>query len=75
MGVNKKDKINWLPINNHLEQSISSSTFKLFNNSPLAYMNNIFRSAGHPDTNTRTSFLKPNQPLRKTNHGQKDFHI
>ena len=36
-----------------------------------AYTNNIFKPAGHPNTNTKTSFLKLNQPLRKTNHGQK----
>ena len=31
----------------------------------------IFKPKWHPNTNTRTSFLKLDQPLRKTNHGQK----
>ena len=29
------------------------------------------KQAGYPNTNTRTTFLKLNQPLRKTNHEQK----
>ena len=34
-------------------------------------MNDVLKPAGHPNTNTRASFLKPNQPLRNTNHKQK----
>ena len=32
---------------------------------------NVFKPAGHRNANTRASFLKLNQPLRNTNHGQK----
>ena len=32
---------------------------------------NVFKPAGHRNTNTRASFLKLNQPLRNTNLGQK----
>ena len=31
-------------------------------------MNDVFEPASHPNTNTRVSFLKLNQPLRNTNH-------
>ena len=34
-------------------------------------MNDVFKAAGHPNTNTRASFLKLIQPLRNTNYGQK----
>ena len=34
-------------------------------------MNNVFKPAGHPNTNTKESFLRLNQLLRNTNHGQK----
>ena len=34
-------------------------------------MNDVFKPAGHRITITRASFLKLNQPLRNTNHGQK----
>ena len=33
-------------------------------------MNDVFKAAGHPNTNTRASFLKRIQPLRNTNYGQ-----
>ena len=34
-------------------------------------MNDVVKPAGHPITNTRTSFFKLIQPLRNTNYGQK----
>ena len=33
-------------------------------------MNDVLKPASHPNTNTRASFLKINQPLRNANHGQ-----
>ena len=39
------------------------------NESPL-YINEIFKHAGYFNTNTIVSFLKLNQPLGNTNHGQ-----
>ena len=38
--------------------------------SPLC-INYVFEPTGQPNTNTRASLLKLNQPLQKTNHGQK----
>ena len=34
-------------------------------------MNDVFKPVGHLNTNTRASFLKLNQPLPNTHHGQK----
>ena len=60
IGLTEFEKINWLPINDCLEECISSTTFKIFNKKSPAHMNNIFKPAGHPNTNTRASFLKLN---------------
>ena len=37
------------------------------------YMNDVFKPAGQPNTTTRVSLLKLNQPLRKTNHAQNNI--
>ena len=71
IGLTEFEKINWLPINDRFEQCISSTTFKFFNKRSPAYMNDVFKPAGHPNTNTRASFIKLIQPLRNTNYGQK----
>ena len=70
IGLTEFEKINWLPINDCFEQCISSTTFKFFNNRSPAYMNHVFKPAGHLNANTRVSFLKLIQPLRNTNYGQ-----
>ena len=36
-------------------------------------MNDVFKPAGQPNTTTRASLLKLNQPLRRTNHGQNNI--
>ena len=33
-------------------------------------MNDVCKTAGRPNTTTKASLLKLNQPLRRTNHGQ-----
>ena len=33
-------------------------------------MNDVFKPVGQPNTTTRGSLLKLNQPLRRTNHDQ-----
>ena len=45
-------------------------SFKFCNNASPLYMNDVFKPAGQPNTITRSSLLKLNQPLRRTNHGQ-----
>ena len=36
-------------------------------------MNDVFKPAGQTSTTTRESLLKLNQPMRRTNHGQKNI--
>ena len=45
-------------------------SFKFCNNTSPPYMNDAFKPAGQPNSTTRASLLKLNQPLRITNHGQ-----
>ena len=37
------------------------------------YMNDVLKPAGQPNTTTRASLLKLNQPLRNTNHDQNNI--
>ena len=59
-----------IQINDYFEKCITSTNFKFFNNKSPLYMN-VFVQAVHPNTNTRISFPKLCQPLRKTNQRQK----
>ena len=68
IGLTEFEKINWLHINDRFGQCISSTTFRFFDNRSPAYMNDVFKPAGHPITNTRASFLKLIQTLRSTNY-------
>ena len=36
-------------------------------------MNDVFNPTGQPNTTTRTFLRELNQPLRRTNHGQKNI--
>ena len=75
IGQKEFEQINWLPFNDRFKQIISSVSFKFCNNTSPPYMNHVFKPAGQPNTTTRASLLKSNQPLRRTNHGQKIFSI
>ena len=70
IGRYEFQQIIWLPVNDRFKQIISSMSFKFcINTSPL-YMIDVLKPAGQPNTTTRASLLKLNQPLRRTNHGQ-----
>ena len=45
--------------------------FKFCNSTSPPYVSNVFKPTGQPNTPTRASLLKLNQPLRVTDHGQK----
>ena len=70
IGLTEFEKINWFPINDRFKQCISSTTFKLFNNSSPAYMNDVFKPTDHPNSNTGAPFFQiyPIQPLRNTTY-------
>ena len=65
--------INWLPIEDRFHQCISSTIFKFFCNKCPSYMSEIFTPVGHSQYNTRNSYLKLQQPFRKTTIGQKSL--
>ena len=58
-----------MPVNDRFKQIISSMSFKFCNNTSPSYMSDVFKTTGQPNTTTRASLLKLDQPLRKTNHG------
>ena len=70
IGINELEKINWLNINDRFEQCIAVSVFKFFNDQCPAYMSDVFLPAGNSRVSTRNSYLKLNQPFRKTTRGQ-----
>ena len=70
IGRNEFKQITWLPVNDRFKQIVSSMLFQFCNNASPPYMNNVFKPAGQPNTITRGSLLKLNQPLRRTNHSQ-----
>ena len=76
IGQKEFEQINWLPVNDRFKQIISSMSFKFCNNTSPPYMNDVFQPAGQPNTTTRASLLKLNQPFQTTNHGQNNiFYI
>ena len=73
LGRNEFEQIICLPLNNRFKQIIFSISFKFCNNASPPYMNDVFKPTGQPNTITRASLLKLNQPLRRTNHGQNNI--
>ena len=51
----------------HFEQYVSSLVFT-FSTTSLAYINDVFKPTGYPNTSPRMSFLKLSQPSWKTNY-------
>ena len=62
-------KINWLPIQDRVNQCILSSVYKFHNNTAPDYMNKIFFHSENNGIHTRASFQKLKLPRRKTNQG------
>ena len=73
IGQKEFEQINWLPVNDRSKQIISSMSFKLCNDTSPPYMNDAFKPVGQPNTTTRSSLLKLNQPLWRTNHDQNNI--
>ena len=64
-------KLNWLPINQRFQQSVTCTAFKFVLNKCPAYMNKVSRPAENMRINTRNSFHKLNYPFQKTSTRQK----
>ena len=64
------ETLNWLPTTERFNQCINSIVLKYVNNQCSNYLNEVFQTAPHNNTQTRESFLKLKCPFRKTNAGQ-----
>ena len=73
IGKKEFKKNKWLPVNDRIKQIISSMSFKFCNSMTAPYMNDVFKPAGQPNTTTRASLLKWNEPLRRTNYEQNNI--
>ena len=73
IGAKEFEQINWLPVEQRFNQCLCVNTFKFFNDKCPLYLKDIFDPSEHKHMETRTSTLRLNQPLRKTNYGQKSI--
>ena len=55
LGLNEFERINWLPINDRVEQCISSMIFNCFNNLSPACMNDVFKPSNQNSTTATAS--------------------
>ena len=69
IGVAEFKEINWLNINDRFSQCVLSSIYKFFNSESPEYFNEIYFPAEPSNINTRSSFQRLKQPLRKSNKG------
>ena len=69
IGVAEIKEINWLNINDRFLQCVLSSIYKFFNIESPEYFNEIYFPAEPSNINTRSSFQRLKQPLRKSNKG------
>ena len=70
IGFEQFVKINWLNCADRFKQNLCSTIFKFFENKTPKFMSEVFNISHQRNLNTRHSFLKLNQPMRKTNAGQ-----
>ena len=75
IGPNELKKINWLNTNDRFVQCVCSAAFNFFHQNCPDYMSEIFHTAFQGNIGTRSSFLKLQQPLRKTNISQNTISL
>ena len=69
IGVAKFKEINRLNINDRFSLCVFSSIYKFLNSKSPEYFNEIYFPAEPSNINTRSSFQRLKQPLRKSNKG------
>ena len=69
IGVGEFKEINWLNINDRFAQCVLSSIYKFFNSESPEYLNEIYFLVEPSKINTRSSFHRLKQPIRKSNKG------
>ena len=70
IGYAELKEINWLNIHDRQRLNLCTSVFKFFNNKTPLFMSNVFHPARENEISTRSSYLKLQQPFRKTKLGQ-----
>jgi len=71
IGEAQFKKINWLPVNDRVNQISNVYVFKYFANETPYYIGELFENLENRNISTRNSFLKLRQPSVKTNFGKK----
>ena len=66
-------RINWLSVDQRVQQSINVTVFKYINNACPYYMKDVFEYASQGTTNSRSNYARLKVPLRKTTMGQKSL--
>ena len=75
IGTKEFKKINWLNTNDRFLQCVCSAEFNFFHKNGPDYMSEIIHTAFQGNIGTRSSFLKLQQLLKKTNIGQNTISL
>ena len=65
--------INWLPVDQRVQQSLNVTVFKYVNNSCPYYLKEVFEYASQGRINSRNNYRRLKGPFQKTNVGQKSL--
>ena len=63
--------INWLPVDQRVQQSLNVTVFKYVNKARPYYMKEVFEYASQGRISSRNNYAKLKVPFRKTTMGQK----
>ena len=70
ISQNEFEKLNWLPINDRINQCVLSTTFKFVNDIGPNYLNEVFQWAAESNRTLRNDYRKLKHPSRQTTAGQ-----
>ena len=65
--------INWLPVDQRVQQSLNVTVFKYVNNACPYYMKEVFEYAWQDRISLRNNYARLKVPFRKTTMGQKSL--
>ena len=65
--------INWLPVDQRVQQSLNVTAFKYVNKACPYYMKEVFEYASQGRISSRNNYAKLKVPFRKTTMGQKSL--
>ena len=65
--------INWLPVDQRVQQSLNVTVFKYVNNACHYYLKEVFEYASQGRINSRNNYARLQGPFQKTNVGQKSL--